>query len=223
VNKVKIGTKTTKCELSSRLREDVSQLVSGGDEPNIKRTESNLLAHKVKINLDMLRAGVEHGIGRQVRGTKVVTPQDRRLGLIDAKLLQHRLYPNGLSSAVGEGLVLRLRTRTRNRRLLPRTPRHQIRTEEHCKTASGSAIIRTASPIGIGENTMSGGGGTPKTKTSGNGASNIPQDALNRLIMSGSGLRQVLTDLVDSKRQVRTCESQILKTSNKTPVLECIL
>jgi hypothetical protein len=64
VNKVKIGAKTTKCELSSRLYEHVSQLVAGGDEPNIKRTQGNLLTHEVKINLDMLRAGVQNWIGR---------------------------------------------------------------------------------------------------------------------------------------------------------------
>jgi hypothetical protein len=64
VNKVKIGTKTTKRELRSRLRKHISQLVGGGDEPNIKRTKRDFLANEVKINLDMLRASMENRIGR---------------------------------------------------------------------------------------------------------------------------------------------------------------
>ena len=101
MNKVKIGTKTTKCELSSRLRKHVSQLIGGGDKPNIKGTQRNLLANKVEINLDMLCASMKNWIGRQVRGTNIVAPQDRRPGLVDTELLQHRLYPNGLGGAIG--------------------------------------------------------------------------------------------------------------------------
>ena len=76
-----------------------------------------------------------------------------------------------------------------------------------------SASVKILSPIEA----------EPETQASRHSTSDIAKNSLHCLIVSGSRLRQVLAHLVNSKGQVRTCQSEVLETPNKTPVLENIL
>jgi len=57
--------------------EDFRFLIFGGNKTNFQSFRGYLVTHKMEVDLDMLSAGMEHGIGREVSSSKVVTPKGR--------------------------------------------------------------------------------------------------------------------------------------------------
>jgi hypothetical protein len=70
---VKIETKITKQLTSSSLGEDISKLITRCNKLNIKRIQSNLPRHEMKMQLDVLGTGMEHRIGGQVTCPQIIS------------------------------------------------------------------------------------------------------------------------------------------------------
>jgi len=49
-------------------------LVFGGNEPDLQSFGGYFVSDKVKVYLNVLGAGMEHGIGSKVGSSKIVTP-----------------------------------------------------------------------------------------------------------------------------------------------------
>ena len=67
------------------LGEDVSELARARDVQNAYVADADLLAHKVDVELDVLRSLVMNWIPRHVRGGDVVAEHDRGLGDVVVK------------------------------------------------------------------------------------------------------------------------------------------
>jgi hypothetical protein len=85
------------------------------EHPNL--SQSNLLAYKVDVDLDMLHAMVMNGVGGHVDSTDIITIDDcrRRDGCME--FLEQLTKPTGLSHSVHNCTILNLHTRTRDRSL----------------------------------------------------------------------------------------------------------
>jgi hypothetical protein len=81
--------------------EDIRVLVFGGNKTNFQSFRRYLVTHKMEVDLDMLSTGMEHGIGREVGSSKVVTPKCRGSGEEDSKFLEKRLQPLKFNRGVG--------------------------------------------------------------------------------------------------------------------------
>jgi hypothetical protein len=88
VYKVEIGPKLAEDHLRDRFSEHIGDLICRCDKTNVKGSEGNFLADKMKIDLDMFGAGMKYGIGGQICGAKVVAPQHPRTRLTNTKFLE---------------------------------------------------------------------------------------------------------------------------------------
>lgn len=100
-----------------------------------------MISHKMVVNVDMFGAGMQHRVGSQISGTKIVTPQDRRRTENNAKITKKRLQPEQLTGGVSHCLVFGLGARPGNNGLFPRRPRDEMRAEKNTQATSGAAII----------------------------------------------------------------------------------
>jgi hypothetical protein len=102
------------------------------EHPNL--SQSNLLADKVDVDLNMLRATMMDRISGHVDSTDIVTVNNcrRRDGCM--KLLKQLTKPTGLSNSVRNCTILSLRARTRDRSLSFGGPRDQVVAKEDAVT-----------------------------------------------------------------------------------------
>ena len=73
---------------------------------NTNITKSNPLAHKVKINLDVLGPLMLNMVGGHVDHTDVVTVDQRRAGKRSMKLDEKLAQPSCLNHCIGNGAIL---------------------------------------------------------------------------------------------------------------------
>jgi hypothetical protein len=85
------------------------------EHPNL--SQSNLLADKVNVDLNMLRATMMNWICGHIDSTDIVTVDNRRRRYGCMKLLKQLAKPTSLSHSVRNSTILSLRTRTRDRSL----------------------------------------------------------------------------------------------------------
>jgi hypothetical protein len=104
------GPKLLKHQRREALGEDVGEPRSGRDMKDSHITDDDTLTNEVKIELDMLRALMLDGVGREVHGTDVIivdkgAPRQRTLQLLEKLTKPHRL-----GDAVSHSTVLSLST-----------------------------------------------------------------------------------------------------------------
>jgi hypothetical protein len=104
----------------------------------------------VQVDLHVLRALMLHGIGGEVDRADVVAVDEGNMleGVVD--LLEKLAQPGGLGHTIGHSAVLDLSARARDVRLVLGGPRDEVDAQEHGVTRSGSARVRTASPVSVG-------------------------------------------------------------------------
>jgi hypothetical protein len=100
-NDAEIVTKSGEAGGDKRFGEDIRFLIFGGNKPHFQSFRGYLVTHKMEVDLDMFSAGMEHGIGREVGSSKVVTPKGRWSSEEDSKFLEKRLQPLEFSRGVG--------------------------------------------------------------------------------------------------------------------------
>ena len=99
----------------------------------------------------MLGSCMKDWISNEIRCTDIVTPQLRRMGLMETKITQQKLELKQFSSGISNSLVFSLYARSGHSRLLLKAPRNQVVTKINTKATSGPPIIWTFSLIGIGK------------------------------------------------------------------------
>lgn len=169
----------------------------------------------MNIDVNMLCTGVEHRTDREIRGSKIVAPQNKGLQEEDAKLFEKRLDPNELGNGIGNALVLRLGTRMSNHRLLEGVPGDQVAAKENTLASRRTPIVRTPSPIDVGKGSEGGGARGAKMKTIMRGVAKITQNAFNNLPMWNPWSVHKLADLVNSKSKVWTCEGESIEVHQR--------
>jgi hypothetical protein len=113
-------------------------------------SKSNLIAHKVEINLNMLRALVLNGIAGHVDRLDVVAEDYCSAAKRGMKLHQELAKPGSLGYSIGDCTILCFCTGAGDRRLALGGPGDEIGAEEHRITRSGFASLEAASPVSIG-------------------------------------------------------------------------
>jgi hypothetical protein len=83
------------------------------EHPNL--TQGHLVADKVNINLDMLRATMMNRISRHIHSTDVVAVDDRRRRQGRMELLKELTKPARLSHSMCNSTILSLSTRAGHR------------------------------------------------------------------------------------------------------------
>ena len=73
-NHVEISFELDKPELGKGLREDICELVLGGDVSDFKFACVDVFWNKMEIYLDVLHSSMEYWISCKVSGSDVVTP-----------------------------------------------------------------------------------------------------------------------------------------------------
>jgi len=78
------------------------------EDPNI--ADSDPVAHKVQVNLHMLRSLMLNGVGEEIQGADIVAVDEHALGERAMELSQELSKPGRLRHAVSDSTVLRLGT-----------------------------------------------------------------------------------------------------------------
>ena len=104
------------------LGEDISRLVSRGDEEQLQIPFLEMLASDVAVNLNVLDAFMEDIIMSNVDSTMIVTIKRSGSRLWSIHVSQEPAKLDKLTSGVGKGTILSLSTRTGNHILLLATP-----------------------------------------------------------------------------------------------------
>ena len=160
------------------LREDISELRHGRDVKDSYIAESNPLTHEMKVDLDVLRALMLHGVGGEVHGAHVVAVDDRRSIRRTPKLVQKLAQPTRLGHDIGHGPVFRLRAGPGDGLLPLGGPRDEIVADEDAVARRGLAGVRTTRPVGVRVCDEAVVGGAPEVKAELRCAADVAQDAL---------------------------------------------
>jgi hypothetical protein len=174
--------------------------------------DGNVLADKVKINLNMLGALVLHGVGGEVDGADVVAVDQSgpRQGAV--QLHKQLTKPTRLCHAVGHGTVLRLSARTRDDVLTLRGPGDEVVTQEHRVVRSGPASVGTTGPISVSVDDVVRCRGVVKKQAVVEGALEVPKDAVRGCEMGLTGVVHVEAHLLDHVGNVRSGEGEVLES-----------
>ena len=110
------------------LGEDISKLVSRGDEEQLEISFLEMLVSDVVVDLNVLGAFMEDIIMSNVDSITIVTIKRSGSGLWNIHVSQKPVKPNKLASGVNKGTILSLSTGTRNHILLLTTSRDKRST-----------------------------------------------------------------------------------------------
>ena len=92
---------------------------------NADAPKSHLLSHEVNVELNMLRATMMNGVGREVDCRDIVTVDNGGLRDIKKQLLEKLSEPRALGDGIGHITILSLGTRAGDRGLSVRRPRYE--------------------------------------------------------------------------------------------------
>jgi len=112
-------------------------------------TNSNMLPHEVKINLNVFGALMLDRVGGHVDGADVVTIDQRSTPRRCMKLEEKLAQPGGFGNAISHSTILCLCTGSGHCVLSLRRPGNQVVPEENRITRCGFESIWTACPIGV--------------------------------------------------------------------------
>ena len=123
-----------------------------------KFAESNLLAYKMDVQLNMLGSSMMNWIGGHIHRRHIVTEDDRGLGEVAVELAKQLTKPDAISDRIGDGAIFRLRTRARDGGLSLGGPADKRAAEVDTVTGGGTACVRAARPIRVRVGDDVGGG-----------------------------------------------------------------
>jgi hypothetical protein len=130
-----VYTRPKLCEdsLWKTLGEDISKLPTGRHVKNLYMAKSNLIADKMEINLNMLRALMLYWVAGHVDGADVVAENHRSSMERGVELQQELVKPGSLSHSIGDCMILGLSAREGDCRLAFGGPGDEVSTEEHLR------------------------------------------------------------------------------------------
>jgi hypothetical protein len=132
--------------------------------------QSDILADKVNINLDMLGAPMMNRIGRHVDCTHIVAINDSRTSNRDVELLKKLPKPVAFGDSMGDGMVLSLSTGAWDSGLALGRLGDQVVTEVDTVAGCGAPRVRTTAPVSIRVCCQRGDGAGADVKSEGEGA-----------------------------------------------------
>ena len=131
------------------LCEDVRQLPCAGDMSDAKLANGHLLSYKMYVELDVFGTPVMYGIPRHVYRRYVVAESHRRRGNGVQQLAEELSEPRALRNGVGDGSILRLGARSRNRGLTLGRPRDERGSEEDAEARRRASGVRASGPVSV--------------------------------------------------------------------------
>ena len=96
---------------------------------NADAPKSHLLSHEVNVELNMLRATMMNGVGREVDCRDIVTVDNGGLRDVKEQLLEKLPEPRTLGDGIGHNTILSLNTGAGYRGLSFRRPRYERGTQ----------------------------------------------------------------------------------------------
>jgi hypothetical protein len=169
------------------IGEDVDELRSHQNMEGTNVSDGNVLADKVKINLNMFGALMLNGVDGEVDGADVITvdQSDPRQGAV--QLHKQLMKPTRLCHVIGHNAVLHLSARTGDGVLTLRVPGDVVVTQEHCVARSGPTSVRTIGPVSISADIEVRRRGTTKKQAVVEGALEVSKDVLHDREMGAHG------------------------------------
>ena len=131
------------------LGEDISMLVSRGDEDQLQVSFLEILASDVAVDLNVLGVFMEGIIMSNINSTTIVTIKRSGSGLWSIHVSQEPAKPDKLTDGVGKGMILSLSTGTENHILLLTTPRDKRSIQQETETCDRALICRITNPVRI--------------------------------------------------------------------------
>ena len=83
-----IATEIKETMSGKTFGEDICQLISSGHKFNHQILAKDTFANEVKINFNVLRASMKHGVRGNSESRNIVAPQNWRLRQINAKIFE---------------------------------------------------------------------------------------------------------------------------------------
>jgi hypothetical protein len=117
-----------------------------------------MFPHKVEVDLNMLRALVLNGVGREVDDADVAAVDEGALHQWSVELLKLLSQPTNLCHTIGYNLVLNLDTRAGDDVMTLRRSGDEVGAEEHNVVRGGPACVWATCPICISIDRQHGGG-----------------------------------------------------------------
>ena len=131
------------------LAEDISRLVSRGDEEQLEIAFLKMLASDVAVDLNVLGAFMEDISMSNVDSTMIVTIKRSGSGLWSIHVSKEPAKLDKLTGGVSKGTILSFSTGTGNHILFLATPQDKRSTQQETKTCDGASINRTTCPVCI--------------------------------------------------------------------------
>ena len=116
---------------------------------NADAPKSHLLSHEVNVELNMLRATMMNGVGREVDCRDIVTVDNGGLRDVKEQLLEKQPKPQALGDGIGHSTILSLSTGAGYRGLSFRRPRYKRGTQVDAVAGSEATGVRAANSIGV--------------------------------------------------------------------------
>jgi len=148
------------------------------EDPNI--ADSDPVAHKVQVNLHMLRSLMLNGVGEEIHGVGIVAVDERALGERAMELSQELSKPGRLRHAVSDSTVLRLGTGAVDNRLLLGRPGDQVAAQEDGVAGGGATSVPAASPVSVCVDHQLSRGRAVKYQAEVNSATDVSEETLQR-------------------------------------------
>jgi hypothetical protein len=180
---------------------------------NLYMSKSNLIAHKVEINLNMLRALMLDEVVGHVDGVDVVTENHRSSAERGVEFQEELAEPRSLGHSIGNCMVLGLGARAGDRRLAFGGPGYKVGTEEHCISRCGFASVGAASPVSIRVDDKILNVGRAQMQAQMQRAPNIMKNPLQSNQMNVPRSVHVEAYLLNRISNVWTSEGEVLKST----------
>ena len=204
------GPKINKLRCRETLSEYVSELIPSSNLFHLKIPAQNLFMNEMVINLQMFCAGVEDRIKGNGQGRYIITPKFGSSGKENAQIFEHLSMPAQLSSCRSQGMVLRFSRRSGHCVLLLSVPGDGVVPKIGNEASGRSSIKSITCPIGVRK-----GRKRDRTRlkkdTKIKSAIDVSKDMFCSSKVNICRKRHELTNLVHSKTQAWSGESQIMK------------
>jgi hypothetical protein len=123
------------------LSEDISELINCGDEFDHEILSKNSFSDKVEINLNVFGSSMEDWVRGNSQGGDIITPQNRWISEINAKVFEKGMNPTKLCRNNSQGSILRFNRGSRDSGLFLCRLGDCIIAQVNQEARSGPAII----------------------------------------------------------------------------------
>jgi hypothetical protein len=175
--------------------------------------------NEVDINLDVLGATMLGGVAGHVDRTDVITEDNSNRTKWAMKLGKKLSKPAALSHDVNHDSILRLGTRPRNRGLAFRKPGDQVIAKVDTIPGGRATSVQAASPVSVRVGGDRRSRHRVQLETKVQCPLEVADDTLDQVKMRLSGSMHVDACLLDCMRDVGVRQSEVLKSTRKTPIL----